>query len=248
MNKYVDFIDDEALIMAISKLYQVYQQSSQGKRFADLNRNTMDPIKFQFDTMFLYDGDGRQTLTNEIFRQADKTIANAMGAFHQTLIGSIYGFEETPYMPCDCKKSDNSMFIEVKNKHNTMNARSGEGVFQELNSLSRAYPRAMCYCVEVISDRSHDSVWSLTVNGTTMQNDRIHKISADRFYAIATGDDRAFFKLCASLREATYDFLDRTHASSGLALETDYPVFDELGLDDITSELFSKALRHYNGF
>lgn len=248
MNKYVDFIDDEALIMAISKLYQVYQQSSQGKRFADLNRNTMDPIKFQFDTIFLYDGDGRQTLTNEIFRQADKTITNAMGAFHQTLIGSIYGFEETPEMPCDCKKSDNTIFVEVKNKHNTMNARSAEAVFQELNSLTRAYPRAMCYCCDIISDRSHNSVWSITVNGTRAQNERIHKISADRFYAIATGDDRAFFKLCASLRKATYDFLERTHASSGLALDTDYPVFDELGTENITDTLFVKSLGHYNGF
>ena len=248
MNRYVDFIDDEDLIRAIANLYQVYQQSARGKTFAEVNKNTLDPIKFQFDTMFLYDGDGRRTLTNEIFRQADKTIANGLGAFHQSLIGSIYGFEETPGMPCDCKKSDNSMFIEVKNKHNTMNARSAEAVFNELNSLSRSYQRAMCYCVEIISDRSHNSVWEVTVNRTKMRNEHIRKISADRFYAIATGDDRAFFKLCANLRMATHDYLKETHASSGLALNADYPVFDELGMGDITDKIFIRALGHYNGF
>lgn len=51
----------------------------------------IDPFKFHFDTEFLYNGDAELTVQNEIFRQSDKSIANAVGVFHQKLLGAIDG-------------------------------------------------------------------------------------------------------------------------------------------------------------
>ncbi len=186
---YVNYMDDSKLIAAISKLYQTYKRAFAEKTLKDINKNIIDPFKFQFDTAFLHGNNPEATLRNEIFRQNDKSIANAIGLFHQQLIGAIDGFEETPSLPCDVKKTDNTIFAEIKNKYNTMNVRSTAGVYDELAGLAKSNPHAMCYLVEIIAKKSADVVWSVTINQTIQQNKRIHKISADRFYALATGQE-----------------------------------------------------------
>ena len=162
--KYLSYMSDEKLLDAIEKLYRSYQKAFASKTLKDLNKNIIDPFKFQFDTEFLHGGHPEETLRSEIFRQSDKTIANAIGLFHQQLLGSIDGFEESPTLPCDVRKTDDTIFAEVKNKYNTMNVRSAAGVYDELAGLAKSYPKAMCYLVEIIAKKSTDEVWSITIN------------------------------------------------------------------------------------
>lgn len=213
---YVDYMDNEKLLSAIGKLYQTYERAFAEKTLKDVNKNIIDPFKFQFDTAFLHGNNPEATLRNEIFRQNDKSIANAIGLFHQQLIGAIDGFEETPSLPCDVKKSDNTIFAEIKNKYNTMNVRSTAGVYDELAGLSKSNPHAMCYLVEIIAKKSADVVWSVTINQTIQQNKRIHKISADRFYALATGKENALKNLVDALPDAIHDFLKTVDTDSTL--------------------------------
>lgn len=213
---YVNYMDDEKLLASIEKLYHTYERAFATKKLKDINKNIIDPFKFQFDTAFLHGNNPEDTLRNEIFRQNDKSIANAIGLFHQQLIGAIDGFTETPSLPCDVKKTDDTIFAEIKNKFNTMNVRSAAGVYDELAGLAKSYPKAMCYLVEIIAKKSTDTIWSITVNQTVQQNKRIHKISADQFYALATGQEDALKQLVDALPDAIRDFLKRTDLEGNL--------------------------------
>lgn len=254
MNTYLEFISDEDLMKAIDTLYKTYARSFKEKTLKELNKNIIDPFKFQFDTLFLNGGRAEKTLSNEIFRQSDKSIANAIGLFHQQLLGSIEGFVETPELPCDVKKCDNTIFAEIKNKHNTMNVRSSSGVYEELEGIAKSNPKAMCYLIEIVAKKSSDEVWKPTINEKTYEHPRIHKISADRFYELATGDKYAFYKLCKVLPKVAWDYLERNLALNELASTSDGNAYKELvnnALEDqvgIFDEMFKYTLPEYHGF
>ncbi len=249
---YLTYMDDEKLLDAIERLYQSYQRAFASKTLKELNKNIIDPFKFQFDTEFVHGGHPEETLKNEVFRQSDKSIANAIGLFHQQLLGSIDGFAESPDLPCDVRRLDDTVFAEVKNKFNTMNVRSAAGVYDELAGLAKSYPHAMCYLVKIIDKKSTDEVWSITINGTRQSHQRIHEISADRFYALATGRDEAFNELQQALPQAIHDFLAQQGNAAGL-MESggSLGVFDELAEtatgygDDIIATIYHLALPGY---
>lgn len=254
MSQYIDFINDEKLLKAIENLYKTYIKSFSSKSLRELNKNIMDPFKFQFDTVFLNRGNATVTMNSEIFRQSDKSISNAIGLFHQQLLGSIDGFCETPELPCDVKKCDNTIFAEIKNKHNTMNVRSAAGVYEELEGLAKSYPKAMLYLVEIIAKKSTDEVWEQTINEKKLYHPRIHKISADKFYELATGKKDAFKQLCEALPTAIEDFIKLSNLDGKLIgdrkAKKHRKVYSEDDQADkkIIDEIFKNSFKSYYGF
>ena len=241
MGMFISFLDDQIVYNAIENLYKVYRKAYAQKTLRDLQKNTVDPFKFCFDTKFINGDSILSTTQNEIIRQSDKTISNAIGNFHQYLIGNINGFSETPDMTCDVKKNDGSIFAEIKNKHNTMNARSQESVFNELSNLASAFKSATCYLVEVIPKNRFQGkqVWQISANGTTYQHPRVIKISANDFYTLATGEPSAFRELCEKLPSVIDKFIYYLPESDRILSDK---VFDS-SLKDITIEkLFNLSL------
>lgn len=253
MNKYLDFIDDDKLLGAIGNLYDKYVKSFDTKTLREFNKNIIDPFKFQFDTIFLNRGDISITLSSEISRQSDKSISNAIGVFHQQLLGSIHGFSETPTLPCDVKKNDETIFAEIKNKHNTMNVRSAAGVYEELEGLAKSYPKATCYLVEIIAKKSMDEVWLQTINEKKISHPRIRKISADKFYELATGEKDAFKELCEVLPIAINDFQELNKKVKFVNTDESeaYIMLSKMAKEDNTNildEMFKISFSSYNGF
>ncbi|MFA9464951.1 MAG: Eco47II family restriction endonuclease [Velocimicrobium sp.] len=254
MNTYLEFIDDEKLMKAIEALYGTYQKSFSAKTLPELNKNIMDPFKFQFDTVFLNQGNAAVTMNREIFRQSDKSISNAIGLFHQQLIGCIEGFCETKDLPCDVKKCDNTIFAEIKNKHNTMNVRSAAGVYEELEGLAKSYPKAICYLVEIIAKKSTNEVWEQTVNEKKISHPRIRRISADRFFELATGEKDAFRQLCEVLPIATKDFLEQNKRGNELSSAENSEAYLTLSQmakqdeTDVLKEMFAIAFNTYHAY
>ncbi|MDK2808804.1 MAG: hypothetical protein PWP24_1541 [Clostridiales bacterium] len=254
MNTYLEYIDDEHLMQAIANLYATYQKSFTAKTLQELNKNIMDPFKFQFDTVFLNQGNAAATMNQEIFRQSDKSISNAIGLFHQQILGSIYGFCETKDLPCDVKKCDDTIFAEIKNKHNTMNVRSAAGVYEELEGLAKSYPKATCYLVEIIAKKSTDEIWEQTINEKKSSHPRIRKISADRFYELATGQGGAFRRLCEVLPIATRDFLEQNAVMGELGEGKNSEAYVMLTKKakaqerNELEEIFQMAFGEFNGF
>ena len=247
-------MDDEKLLAAIERLYNKYQKAFSEANLKKLNKNILDPFKFQFDTEFIHGGNAENTIDSEAFRQSDKSISNAIGEFQQELLGAIDGFEETPDLPSDVRKKDNMIFAEVKNKYNTMNVRSAAGVYEELTGLAKSNPKAMCYLVEIIAKHSMDKEWEITINEMKQHHPRIHVISADKFYALATGKENALLELTKALPLAISDFMKskgKTPIGQMKAPASAYQEICELAQEDgndVVSQIYRIALPEYMGF
>ena len=59
----------------------------------------------------------------------------------------------------------------------------------------------LCLLVEAIAKKSQNIKWSTKVDGKNVQHRLIRRVSMDQFYAILTGEEDAFYKMCMVLPE-----------------------------------------------
>lgn len=83
----------------------------------------------------------------------------------------------------------------MKNKHNTMNSSSSQKTYLSMQNQLIKEPNCSCYLVEAIAKKSQDIPWKVKVNGDILFNEKIRRVSLDRFYAEVTGDELAFYKM-----------------------------------------------------
>lgn len=171
------------------------------------SRNDIDAIKTIFDITVKQIGfDG--WANKEMERQQDKTINNKIGEFHQELLGKVDGWvdlgigDETEI---DLKKEDDTVFIELKNKHNTMNSSSKKIYREKLENVIEMYPDATAYWAYIISrkHKSENLVWKYQGR----EDERIRRISGDLLYEMITGDPDALEKVYEAIPKAIADLL-----------------------------------------
>ena len=171
------------------------------------SKNGIDAIKTIFDITVKQIGfDG--WANKEMERQQDKTINNKIGEFHQELLGKVEGWvdlgvgDETEI---DLKKEDNTVFIELKNKHNTMNSSSTKTCREKLENVIEQYPDATAYWAYIISRkyRSENRVWKYQGR----EDEKIRRISGDLLYEMITGDSNALEKVYEAIPKAIVDLL-----------------------------------------
>ena len=56
-----------------------------------------------------------------------------------------------------------------------------------------------CFLVEAIAKKSQNIKWTTKEEGKKVQHRLIRRVSMDQFYAILTGDNEAFYKMCMVL-------------------------------------------------
>ena len=199
MNSYVSFISDEDFERCVSKLYDSYDAADKKFDEKKFYSNTVDPFKLTFDKYFK-NLDDEDLLKREVDRQIDKSITNAIGTFHEEMLGCIKGYVRGNLDGWDIKsEADNSLFADIKNKHNTMNSGSAESVDQNLQRFADDNPEATCYWVQIISPKSFDVQWETAFRGRKYNHPRVRKISGDKFYALLTGVDDAFYQIYKNL-------------------------------------------------
>lgn len=234
---YLSFVSDEHFVNCISEVCTTYIRCKR-EALQKFDKNKVDAIKFCFDMNF-YNNNFNNTCEAEILRQSDKTIANAIGYFHQHLIGGIDGLRDMGQGGgCDITNLDNTIFAEIKNKHNTMNSSSAEATYQKLQRYATSYPNSICYLVEIIANCSQNIQWNGTFNGRYYNHPNVRRISADRFYHLVTGNVNAFKELCVKLPSAISYFLKQKGQDCSNA-------------DNSVSELYTlmnTTFRGYNGF
>ncbi|MEW7289647.1 Eco47II family restriction endonuclease [Aquimarina sp. 2304DJ70-9] len=248
-NKYVNFVSDEHLIRCISNLYSSYVRAKQNINKTKFYKNKIDTIKLTFDSKF--NGTDEETIIKtEIMRQIDKSINNSIGTFHEEVLGGIDGYEIGNLSGFDIKAEDDTLFADIKNKHNTMNSSSAESLFQKLAKYADNYKEAKCYWVQVLAKSSFNEKWFSEINGKEYSHSRVYKVSGDQFYALLTGEDDALFELYKCLPKAISDFLKENEeniASNKSALSEIKQKTEETErsiLDQITFENYS----YYLGF
>jgi len=76
-----------------------------------------------------------------------------------------------------------SIFVEIKNKHNTLNASSASDLYIRMQNKILKDDKAVCYLVEVIAQDSDNKPWKLTINRggrrEAYAHERIRRISME---------------------------------------------------------------------
>jgi hypothetical protein len=194
-NKYVDFVSDEHFLACVKWVCDSYPDKSGEVDMVALQRNTIDPFKMVFDIVngeLSVDG----WIHNETIRQADKTINNRIGDFHQKLLGGVKGWTDLGVgdeSKVDLKRNDDSIFIELKNKFNTVNSDSLSKVRDKLEKAVSAHPKATAFWAYIIErdGSSGESQWIYLGRN----NPKIKKVWGSNVYELVTGDKQALEKV-----------------------------------------------------
>lgn len=205
-HKYLNFITDEHLFSCIENLHKSYLKAKANVTKKKFYKNKIDTLKLTFDAKF-NDLNEETLIKTEINRQIDKSINNSIGTFHEQILGGITGFEKGNMSGFDIKATNNTLFADIKNKHNTMNSSSAESLFQKLANYADTYKKANCYWVQVLAKNSFNEKWFGEINGKEYSHSRVYKISGDQFYKLLSGNDNALFELYQILPRAISDYL-----------------------------------------
>lgn len=238
--KYVDFVSDDHLLKCIENLHGSYLKAKADVSKKKFYSNKIDTIKLTFDSRF-NDIDEENIIELEILRQIDKSINNSIGTFHEQVLGGIKGYEVGNLSGFDIKAEDDTLFADIKNKHNTMNSSSAESLFQKLARFADNYK----------AKGSFNEHWRGDINGKEYSHSRVFKISGDRFYAILSNQDDAFLQLYKALPIAIKDYLQGIKAKDEI---NENSIFEDIKessnkkerniLEQITFENYS----YYLGF
>lgn len=239
-NKYVDFVSDDHLLKCIENLHGSYLKAKADVSKKKFYSNKIDTIKLTFDSRF-NDIDEENIIELEILRQIDKSINNSIGTFHEQVLGGIKGYEVGNLSGFDIKAEDDTLFADIKNKHNTMNSSSAESLFQKLARFADNYK----------AKGSFNEHWRGDIIGKEYSHSRVFKISGDRFYAILSNQDDAFLQLYKALPIAIKDYLQGIKAKDEI---NENSIFEDIKessnkkerniLEQITFENYS----YYLGF
>ena len=205
-NKYVSFVSDDIFLDCIKLVCNSYPSSD----IIDMNKlhkNTLDPIKQIFDISAMKI-DSDTWVKNELIRQQDKTINNKIGEFHQKLLGSVNGWEDLGIgdsTKVDLRKKDNSIFMELKNKENTVNSDSKNQLRIKLSNILKTYPKAQTYWAYILSMKgdSGTCIWNYHENS----NPKIKKIWGKNIYQLVTGKSDALEQVWNAIPIAVADIM-----------------------------------------
>ena len=211
-NKYVDFISDEHFLDCVANLHNAYLKAKNNITKKSFYNNKVDTIKLTFDSTF-NEIDEESLIQAEILRQIDKSINNSIGTFHEQILGGIKGFEIGNLSGFDVKGTDDTLFADIKNKHNTMNSSSAEALFQKLSRYADTYKKSKCYWVQILAKSSFCELWKGEINGKEYSHSRVYKISGDQFYALLSGEQNALLQLYKNLPVALKDYLNSIEKS-----------------------------------
>lgn len=92
-----------------------------------------------------------------------------------------------------------TVYVEMKNKHNTMNSASAGKTYIKMQSQLLSDDDCACFLVEAIAQQSQNIKWETTVDGKKVSHKRIRRVSLDQFYALVTGEEDAFYQMCMVL-------------------------------------------------
>lgn len=248
MREYnLSFISDVNLFNHVKETIEKYRFKINLKEF---NKNLIDPIKLTFDSK-VYGKTIEEIIDLETVRQMDKSNSNNIGYFQQNIFKYIYykNTQETnwsvPKKGFDIINNVDKIYVEMKNKHNTMNSSSSSATYMKMQDKLLNDNEATCMLVEVIAKDSQNIKWAVSLKGNPMSNDKIRRVSIDKFYELVTGEKEAFKQLVEALPQVMDDVLEEIQQNG-----IENTVFEELkGIDEnILKSLYLLSFKKYEGF
>ncbi|MGF1919299.1 Eco47II family restriction endonuclease [Enterococcus faecalis] len=246
----LSFITEEELTTHVKETIKKYGEKLKPFDLKRFNSNIIDPIKLIFDKN-VYQMTWEEIIQNEILRQRDKSNSNDIGYFHQNIFKYLNGCV-VPDRGWDVIYSNDDgitilegssvkkVYVEMKNKHNTMNSSSASKTYIKMQNQVLQDDDCACYLVEAIAKKSQNIKWSATVDKQKVQHKLIRRVSIDQFYSLVTGEKDAFYQLCMILPEV----IEKVLSSSTEVSAPKDMVFEEL-LEDSEHENISFVLAIY---
>jgi len=242
MSKYnLRFITDTDLYNHTKETVEKYTFKINLKTFS---KNLIDPIKLTFNSK-VYNKNIVDVIENEIIRQMDKSNTNHIGYFHQNIFQYMGNGWEVPKRGFDVINKKLNYYVEMKNKHNTMNSSSSQKTYMRMQNTLLNNPEATCMLVEVVAKKSQNIVWNINLDGNTVSNGQIRRVSIHKFYELVTGEKTAFKQLCEILPSVIDDIISRTELD-----EKQNTVISEL-LEispNLLKSIYLLSFRKYQGF
>lgn len=244
---YITFITQENFEKHVAQTIKSYNETLKSINLTKFNSNIIDPIKLTFDKA-LFKKSIEEIIELEIHRQRDKSNTNAIGYFHQYMFKYIANCE-VPTHGFDViftQKDGTKIYVEMKNKHNTMNSSSAQKTYIGMQNQILNNPNDMCFLVETIAPHSRNTIWKCSINGEPVSHERIRRVSMDKFYELVTGIPDAFYQICKQL-PITIEKLIKTDAVETVEKDT---VIEELKQKNpnLLKALYLLALETYSGF
>ncbi len=244
------FISQEDFEKHLTDTLKQYNETLKAIDLKKFNSNLIDPIKLLFDKN-VFNKSFEEIIKLEIHRQRDKSNSNIIGYFHQNMFKYIENCV-VPKQGWDIifTNNDKTYYVEMKNKHNTMNSSSSGKTFMKMqNHLlnSEDKERSICALVEVIAKKSQNIPWVITLDKIKQSsNEQLRRISIDKFYEIVTGDSNSFKNMCEQLPITIKKIISN---NKSLQVEKD-TVFEELANinKDMLLSLYKLAFSTYEGF
>ncbi len=213
MDWELSFISEKDLTNHVKDTIDKYGEKLESFDIVRFNKNIVDPIKMIFDKT-VYQTSWDEIVGNEIFRQRDKSNNNDIGYFHQRIFqyinnchvpdnGTEGGWDVIFQVPDGITLPEgdvvHTVYVEMKNKHNTMNSAAAGKTYIKMQSQLLDDDDCACFLVEAIAKKSQNIKWSTTVDGKSVSHKKIRRVSLDQFYALVTGQEDAFYKMCMVL-------------------------------------------------
>lgn len=204
---YLCFIEDQKLEEIIGNVLMKGQLALKNVK-TKFNRNVIDPFSILFE-MGSFEISIDQWTANEEIRQAQKSLSNAIGLFHQNILGSIKGWQLLPTGGIvDIVNHDSMIIGEVKNKHNTLKGSDKSSLYYKIEDLvmrkGHMYKGYTVYYIEIIPKKCDRYNIEFTppdasTGAICTTNSLIRQIDGYSFYALATGIDNALEQLFVAI-------------------------------------------------
>uniref|UniRef100_UPI0040485704 Eco47II family restriction endonuclease n=1 Tax=Roseivirga sp. TaxID=1964215 RepID=UPI0040485704 len=204
---YLSWISDELLITNLKHLLDKAKQANT-KSTKDFGKNVIDPFSAFFQ-MSGFNMNHETWYSSETSRQAQKTLQNHVGEFHQNILGSVTGWTNMGTgSVIDLVNTEKKIIAELKNKYNTLSGGQLAPMYTSLEKLvapkTSIYYGFVAYYVTIIPKRAmrEDKVFipsNREKGAKESSNPNIRQIDGASFYALVTGSETALSDLFSAL-------------------------------------------------
>lgn len=231
----LSWIDDSILKSEVSLLLSI-AKNAQMAALGQFGKNVIDPFAAIFE-MSGFKIDYKTWLKSETTRQAQKTLQNHIGDFHQNILGYSNGWTNMKVgNVIDLYSEPNKIVAEVKNKYNTISFGKLSDLYYSMDGLispkASIYKGYTAYYVAVIPKKPGRYNKTFTPSNKEKGekcpvNEHIREIDGASFYSLVTGSNTALEDLFDVLPEVINE-----------CSEGEYQVKDRVKLKDFFDSAF----------
>jgi len=189
INKQITNFMDLSEINNLIKLFFKEHIISISEEPINRNLTTIDTVKKETDKI-IYKMTDEEWINFDNIRIKDKQINNKIGELHEFLLA-----KSNNYIKCnivdktiraDIMKTDKTVFIELKNKYNTMNSASKQETIKRLMNIKKKYPKSLCL-IGIINGKNNCSY-----KKKITENPEIWQYCGEELFKLIFDDEKYF--------------------------------------------------------